>query len=222
MPSHVICSLLTKMMLFMFNINTVSRAAFLNLNPSKISKNKIPFLFHLCTSITISIICMSSQQLQIWDTAGQERFRKSMVPHYYRNVQAIVYVYDVTKLASFENLSQWMAECESYNAGRALPSVLVGNKCDSPANSITVTTNVAQRFADRHDMALFETSARDEDKADHVESIFVTLIYKLMTSKSTSVPASPEDGAVSSGGVHTGRLIEMRPRIEPRPERCSC
>jgi GTPase SAR1 family protein len=41
-------------------------------------------------------------QLQLWDTAGQERFRKSMVQHYYRNVHAVVIVYDVTKMSSFE------------------------------------------------------------------------------------------------------------------------
>lgn len=41
-------------------------------------------------------------QLQLWDTAGQERFRKCMVQHYYRNVHAVVVVYDVTKMTSFE------------------------------------------------------------------------------------------------------------------------
>uniref|UniRef100_A0A1I8IFH7 Integrase catalytic domain-containing protein n=1 Tax=Macrostomum lignano TaxID=282301 RepID=A0A1I8IFH7_9PLAT len=43
-------------------------------------------------------------RLQLWDTAGQERFRQSMLPHYYRNVHAVVFVYDVTKLTSFNNL----------------------------------------------------------------------------------------------------------------------
>jgi GTPase SAR1 family protein len=38
-------------------------------------------------------------QIQLWDTAGQERFRKSMVQHYYRNVHAVVFVYDMTSLA---------------------------------------------------------------------------------------------------------------------------
>ena len=44
----------------------------------------------------------SLRQLQLWDTAGQERFRRSMVHHYYRNVHAVVFVYDVTSNASFE------------------------------------------------------------------------------------------------------------------------
>ena len=40
----------------------------------------------------------------MWDTAGQERFRRSMVHHYYRNVNAVVFVYDVTNNTSFEVL----------------------------------------------------------------------------------------------------------------------
>ncbi|XP_010781104.1 ras-related protein Rab-33A-like [Notothenia coriiceps] len=47
-------------------------------------------------------------KVQVWDTAGQERFRKSMVEHYYRNVHAVVFVYDVTKMASFRNLQTWI------------------------------------------------------------------------------------------------------------------
>lgn len=53
------------------------------------------------------LACLSSQ-VQVWDTAGQERFRKSMVEHYYRNVHAVVFVYDVTKMASFRNLQTWI------------------------------------------------------------------------------------------------------------------
>lgn len=49
-----------------------------------------------------------SPQVQVWDTAGQERFRKSMVEHYYRNVHAVVFVYDVTKMTSFRNLQTWI------------------------------------------------------------------------------------------------------------------
>ncbi|RXG69774.1 Ras-related protein Rab-33B [Armadillidium vulgare] len=68
--------------------------------------------------------------LQLWDTAGQERFRKSMVQHYYRNVQAVVFVYDVTNFASFENISSWINECNRYNLSYNIPRILVGNKCD--------------------------------------------------------------------------------------------
>lgn len=51
-------------------------------------------------------VCLS--QVQVWDTAGQERFRKSMVKHYYHNVHAVVFVYDVTNMASFCSLQTWI------------------------------------------------------------------------------------------------------------------
>lgn len=97
--------------------------------------------------------------LQLWDTAGQERFRRSMVQHYYRNVHAVVFVYDVTRMASFMSLPSWIEECNHHSLSYNIPRILVGNKCDCK-DHLEVPTNVAQRFADRHSMPLFETSAK--------------------------------------------------------------
>jgi small GTP-binding protein len=38
-------------------------------------------------------------KFEIWDTAGQERFH-SLAPMYYRNSQAAIVVYDITKAVS--------------------------------------------------------------------------------------------------------------------------
>jgi Ras-related protein Rab-33B len=128
-------------------------------------------------------------KLQIWDTAGQERFRKSMIAHYYRNVHAVLFVYDVTNVSSFENLTYWIDEfnrnCQSSH--KQIPKILVGNKCDLN-ELVRVNTNVAQTFADMHQMPLFETSAKDDSKQDHVEAIFMTLALKLKNSKPFFVP----------------------------------
>lgn len=129
--------------------------------------------------ITLDYITL---QLQIWDTAGQERFRKSMVQHYYRNVHAVVFMYDVTKISSFESLPSWIEECEAYNLSNQIPRILVGNKCDVQ-DRVVVSTSAAQRFADMHQMPLFETSAKDNSQTDHVESIFMTLAHKLKNAK---------------------------------------
>lgn len=39
------------------------------------------------------------------------------------------------------------------------------------------------RFSDDHGMPLFETSAKDDSKADHVEAIFLTLAHKVRNNK---------------------------------------
>nr|CAB3265368.1 COS41.2 [Phallusia mammillata] len=121
-------------------------------------------------------------KLQLWDTAGQERFRKSMVPHYYRNVHAVVFTYDVTKLASFQGLPMWLEECDQHSLNASVPRILVGNKCDL-TNQVQVETNIAQRFADAHSMPLFETSAKEDKECDNVEAIFLTLAHKLKCQK---------------------------------------
>ncbi len=52
-----------------------------------------------------------------------------------------------------------------------------------------------QVFADQNDMALFETSALADSEADHVESIFMTLVHKLQQSKAMHVQSEVERGA---------------------------
>lgn len=73
-----------------------------------------------------------------------------MIQHYYRNVNAIVFVYDVTNPASFESLPTWILECEKFNLNSTVPRILVGNKVD--CGQQLVATNRAQMFADMHCM----------------------------------------------------------------------
>jgi Ras-related protein Rab-33B len=69
-----------------------------------------------------------------------------------------------------------------------VPRILIGNKLD--CGEQIVPTNVAQKFADMHNMPLFETSALDDSQANHVESIFMTLAHKLKASKPMMGPTS--------------------------------
>ncbi|XP_014833947.1 PREDICTED: ras-related protein Rab-33B-like [Poecilia mexicana] len=145
-------------------------------------------------------------KIQLWDTAGQERFRKSMVQHYYRNVHAVVFVYDVTNAASFRSLPAWIEECKQHALGTEVPRILVGNKCDLQ-DSVQVGTDVAQQFADTHSMPLFETSAKSPNSlgdgscrdSDHVEAIFMTVAHKLKSQKPLVLSQPPE----GSGGTIT-------------------
>uniref|UniRef100_A0A915PF42 Ras-related protein Rab-33 n=1 Tax=Setaria digitata TaxID=48799 RepID=A0A915PF42_9BILA len=132
-------------------------------------------------------------RVQLWDTAGQERYRQSIVSHYYRNVNAVVFVYDVSNLSSFHSLNDWISECRKHSVSSTndTPHILIGNKCDL-AQENKVKTDVAQMFADRNDMALFETSALADSEADHVESIFMTLVHKLQQSKPMHVQTDEE------------------------------
>ncbi|XP_077298463.1 putative Ras-related protein Rab-33 [Arctopsyche grandis] len=117
-------------------------------------------------------------RLQLWDTAGQERFRESMIQHYYRNVHAVVIVYDITKINSFNSINSWVQECSVQGLGSEVPRVLVGMKCDQ-SQKRAVSLSAAQRLADYHGMPLFETSACLESEMETVDAIFLTIAHKL-------------------------------------------
>ncbi|XP_038841968.1 ras-related protein Rab-33B-like [Salvelinus namaycush] len=136
-------------------------------------------------------------KLQLWDTAGQERFRKSMVQQYYRNVHAVLFIYDVTRPDSFRGLPAWIEECRRYSLGQEITRFLVGNKsdlrdtCSCDPSSINVegqvTRDQAQKFAAAHGMILFETSAKSPPgegepgggHQDRVEDVFMALASRL-------------------------------------------
>jgi len=131
-------------------------------------------------------------KLQLWDTAGQERFKRSITHHYYRSVDAVVFVYDVNSITSLDSLDSWVEEVEMHGVPLTVPRVLVGNKCDAGGQVVTTTT--AQRWADDRGMPLFETSAKDDSLADHVDGIFLTLAHKLVAGKSLIKPVpDPSD-----------------------------
>ncbi|KAL4820880.1 ras family-domain-containing protein [Aspergillus spinulosporus] len=67
-------------------------------------------------------------KFEIWDTAGQERFA-SLAPMYYRNAQAALVVYDVTKPSSLTKAKHWVAELQRQ-ASPGIVIALVGNKLD--------------------------------------------------------------------------------------------
>ena len=50
-------------------------------------------------------------ELKIWDTAGQEKFR-SLSKSYFRNVDAVLFVFAINDSLSFENIKDWI---ELYN-----------------------------------------------------------------------------------------------------------
>ena len=67
-------------------------------------------------------------KLQIWDTAGEERFR-SITKSYCKGAIAVMVVYDITSLKSFEDVDIWLKEIRQYCEDNTIIA-LVGNKAD--------------------------------------------------------------------------------------------
>uniref|UniRef100_A0A5K3FZ10 Ras-related protein Rab-18 n=1 Tax=Mesocestoides corti TaxID=53468 RepID=A0A5K3FZ10_MESCO len=73
-------------------------------------------------------------KLQLWDTAGQERFR-SLTKSYYRDADAVMLVYDVTKLESFINIKSWLHDLATHAPSSTVVAI-VGNKMDESAKRV--------------------------------------------------------------------------------------
>ena len=98
-------------------------------------------------------------QLDIWGTSGQERF-KTLLQNYIKNAKAIVFVYDITKKDSFNNIKEYWLEKAKEKAHKDAVYFLVGNKTDLQ-NERKVEKDKAQEFAKKNDMRFFEVSAKN-------------------------------------------------------------
>ena len=68
--------------------------------------------------------------IQLWDTAGQERFR-SITKNYYASSQGLLFIYDITKRETFENLDEWIKNVRDDLGGQNnYLIILIGNKLD--------------------------------------------------------------------------------------------
>ena len=65
---------------------------------------------------------------QIWDLAGQPKFEK-IRQLFYEGSQGIIFVFDLTRLESLENIKRWVEEVLN-NGIRDIPVLLIGNKND--------------------------------------------------------------------------------------------
>lgn len=134
-------------------------------------------------------------KFEIWDTAGQERFA-SLAPMYYRNAQAALVVYDVTKPQSFIKARHWVKELHEQ-ASKGIIIALVGNKMDllETDDDRKVAREEAEKLAQEENLLFFETSAKT---GDNVSEVFLAIGEKIPLKKPES--ANGEDIRSSEGG----------------------
>jgi len=116
-------------------------------------------------------------KLQLWDLAGQKHF-SFVRPPFYRGATAIVYVFDLTRRSSFQNILDWKDEVEKV-IGDGKPSVLVGNKIDlAEQGNREVGEGDGEALKDEiKAIAYYETSAKNDFK---VEPVFKNITLAIL------------------------------------------
>ncbi|EGF76814.1 hypothetical protein BATDEDRAFT_37534 [Batrachochytrium dendrobatidis JAM81] len=160
-------------------------------------------------------------KFEIWDTAGQERFH-SLAPMYYRNAQAAVVAYDITKPASLEKAKAWVKELQRQ-ANPNIVIALVGNKLDLAATARGVSTEEARAYATEGGLLFLEASAKT---GEFVMDIFTDIAKKIPLE--TLAAARGRTGLTSGSGAggtnaSSGRVdLNQNQNATPVQDACAC
>ncbi|XP_050680070.1 ras-related protein Rab-28-like [Leptidea sinapis] len=125
-------------------------------------------------------------QVQLCDVAGNT-LSTTMLGNYLYASDIIIFVYDLTNLASFEKLNEWVEKVEElYKDETDKPLMaMFGNKSDLEHQRAVRLSSVTAFGAD-HSLEKFKGSART---GEMVNAAFTTLIARVMGAKVTSLVA---------------------------------
>ncbi|MFW9773626.1 MAG: Rab family GTPase [Candidatus Heimdallarchaeota archaeon] len=117
--------------------------------------------------------------LQIWDLAGQERF-KWVRQAFYKGAKGIVYMFDLTRRDTFENLQFWKKEIENIIGSK--PNILVGNKLDliGPEMRCVTSEELNNLKNSLSSTAYFEASAKFGQGIDEIFDELAIEMYKAL------------------------------------------
>ena len=140
------------------------------------------------TFSTKSVICDGGKILkfEIWDTAGQERYR-SLTTMFYKDANAAVMVYDVTRAESFEELKNYWAGQIKESSPENIILVIAANKSDLIEHE-KVDEGEARNFAKELNAIFISTSAKS---SEGINSLFEEIAKKYTGSTNIKIK---EDG----------------------------
>ena len=141
------------------------------------------------TLSTKSVICEGGKILkfEIWDTAGQEKYR-SLTTMFYKDANAAVMVYDVTRKESFDEIKNYWSNQIKENSPENIILVIAGNKSDLIEQE-TVDEEEARNFAKELNAIFISTSAKS---SEGINSLFEEIAKK--HTGSTNITIKEDDG----------------------------
>ena len=141
------------------------------------------------TFSTKSVICEGGKILkfEIWDRAGQEKYR-SLTTMFYKDANAAVMVYDVTRKESFDEIKNYWSNQIKENSPENIILVIAGNKSDLIEQE-TVDEEEARNFAKELNAIFISTSAKS---SEGINSLFEEIAKK--HTGSSNITIKEDDG----------------------------
>lgn len=134
-----------------------------------------------------------------------------MTHSYYRDANALLLLYDVTSILSFNHVRDWLSEIEEY-AHDDVIVMLIANKVDK-INERVVTREMGEKLASEYEVTYIETSAKT---GLNVEFCFKAITHALLEQQ---IDANKSNGQNASKTLNN--LVQLNDRIAKRSSCCS-
>jgi small GTP-binding protein len=117
-------------------------------------------------------------QLVLWDIGGQKKF-EFMRPKFYKGLDAMFLIFDLTNPDSFKSIPGWYSDIEEQLKSRddGIFGFLIGNKKDL-AKDLKVNSAKAQELAVKLNLEYVETSAMSGENVDKAFKNITNLLYE--------------------------------------------
>jgi small GTP-binding protein len=112
-------------------------------------------------------------RLQIWDFGGHKNFM-FLIPSYARGSSGAIFMFDLTRLKSLENLNSWLIEFKKISGN--IPLILVGNKIDLEQERDFKKEEVLNLMKSYKFFDYIECSAKT---GENIDSIFKSLLSEI-------------------------------------------
>ena len=122
--------------------------------------------------------------INLWDTIGQEQFR-SLTNLFMKGAKVVIFVYDITRLESFEQLEYWHKNTKEILGDKPILGI-VGNKSDLYLKE-KVKEEVAEQYAEQKGIPLKITSAK-------IPQTFCQFLEELVTKYIEKTGKTNKDG----------------------------
>ena len=114
-------------------------------------------------------------KIEIWDTAGNEQYR-AVNKIFMKNSKIVIFVYDITKENTFNNLSFWYEQVINLNNKDELIFAVAGNKSDLYEGQ-KVSVEEGENYAKKINAIFTEISAMDHECIENMFDNIVNVYY---------------------------------------------